>query len=471
MPRPLATLRERAASGLRAASAWLQDVPLADPMDRRNAATLQVLFLFLGTTVPLNWWRHVLAGMITPQLRVYMFADVAAALFCFASFWLIRRGRLRGGIALFVTAQLSAACAGYAATAVMFDQTVQMLSLLIAGLVLGRRALWTVFAMLLAVVAIGVLANLLPATRTEQALTRAAVILPSFVMSYLVVTLVLDRIIAAMRGALAESKARGERLEREMRERERAQAQLVEAQKLEATGRLASGVAHDFDNILALMAGFSGERHRVDPAAGGSARAEALAEALEGVEQAAQRGMTLTRKLLSFAQPLPARPETFDAGQALAELAPMLRQSFGPDVRVRVGRADTALPIRIDRHQFDLMLLNIASNARDAMPDGGAFEAAAARAADGRVEIVLRDSGHGMPAHVRERAFEPFFTTKPPGSGTGLGLAVAHGLVTGADGSIEVESAPGAGTAFRILLPFAAADAAPAGAQPSEVST
>lgn len=464
----LPRLRRRAVSGLRRVSDWLQRVPLDEPMDRRNAATLQVLFLFLGITVPLNWWRHLSAGMLAPQFQPFIAADIVAALLCWLCLWLIRRGALRGAIALFVTAQLGAASVGYATTGVLIDQTAQMLTLVIAGLILGRRALWTVFLMLLGVVLIGVGVALIPNAGAEQALTRAAVLLPSFFMSYLVITLVLDRSIAALREALAESKARGARLENEMREREQAQAQLIEAQKLEATGRLASGVAHDFDNILALMAAFSSERHRVDPGADAHARADALAQALEGVEQASQRGMALTRKLLTFARPQPATLDTVDVGRALAELAPMLRQTFGPDVRVRVPRVDAALPIRIDRHHFDLALLNLASNARDAMPDGGTFEASAGDAADGGVEIVLRDDGHGMHEAVRQRIFEPFFSTKAAGSGTGLGLAVVHSLVTGAGGTIEVESAPGAGTTFRIRLPRAP-DAQRA--QRSEVST
>ncbi|WP_231583360.1 ATP-binding protein [Luteimonas sp. FCS-9] len=437
-------------------------------MDRRNAATLQVLFLFLGVTVPLNWWRHIAVGMLAPQFRPFIAADIVAALLCFVCWWMIRRGALRGAIALFVTAQLGAASVGYATTGVLIDQTAQMLTLVIAGLILGRRALWTVFLMLLGVVLIGVGVALVPNVRAEQALTRAAVLLPSFFMSYLVITLVLDRSIAALREALTESKARGARLENEMRERERAQAQLIEAQKLEATGRLASGVAHDFDNILALMAAFSGERHRVDPGADAHARAEALAQALEGVEQAAQRGMALTRKLLTFARPQPAALETIDVGRALAELAPMLRQTFGPDVRVHVPRGEAALPIRIDRHHFDLALLNLASNARDAMPDGGTFAIDAGESDDGAIEIVLRDDGHGMGEAVRRRIFEPFFSTKATCSGTGLGLAVVHSLVTSAGGTIDVDSAPGAGTTFRIRLPRA--PEAPA-AQRSEVST
>lgn len=462
---PFSRPRGRLVDAFERISGWLQHVPLAEPMDRRNAATLQVLFVFLGTTVPFNWWRHLQADMIAPHLRPFIAADVTAALLCFVCFWLIRRGALRGAIALFVTGQLGSASVGYATTGVMLDQTVQMLALAIAGLILGRRALWVVFLMLLGVVLIGIGSALGSDARTARAIDRASVLLPSFFMSYLVITLVLDRSIAALREALAESKARGTRLENEMRERERAQAQLIEAQKLEATGRLASGVAHDFDNILALMSAFSAERHRVDPSANARTREQALVDALEGVEAASRRGMSLTRQLLTFARPQPAQIETVDVGAALDALTPMLRQTFGPDVRLQVTHAPGPLPIRIDRHQFDLMLLNIASNARDALPDGGRFEVSAS-AVDGAIELRLRDDGTGMPEAVRRRIFEPFFSTKPAGSGTGLGLAVAHSLVASAGGSIEVDSVPGTGTTFRIRLPRADAVA-----QPSEVST
>ena len=148
----------------------------------------------------------------------------------------------------------------------------------------------------------------------------------------------------------------------------------------------------------------------------------------------------------------------FDAVDALRELQPMLRQLFDGETRVRLDTTDAALPIYMDRGQFELMTLNIAANARDAMPEGGQFIVTANRASDGpSLEIALRDSGSGMTEAVRMNVFEPFYTTKPMGSGTGLGLAVVRDLVRAAHGSIDAESTPGQGTTFRIRLPLAEA--------------
>jgi signal transduction histidine kinase len=265
---------------------------------------------------------------------------------------------------------------------------------------------------------------------------------------------ILDRTISALRESLAESHARSRELQREMAERERAQTQLIHAQKMEAAGRLASGIAHDFNNVLGVILGFANERNRLDdPDPDARRDALALAQALEGVDEAARRGAAINRKLLSFSRQEPARAETFDAGDAMRELEPMLRRLLGSSVRLHVVANESPMPIRIDRSQFELMLFNIAANARDAMPGGGDFDIRVSPAEMSGVEIVLRDNGQGMTETVRELAFEPFFTTKPQCSGTGLGLSVAYSLVRSADGRIEIESAPGAGTTLHIHLP------------------
>ena len=152
------------------------------------------------------------------------------------------------------------------------------------------------------------------AQRTGDSTALAFHFLPSAIFSYFVITLVLDRSLTALRESLNESEARGGQLQREMAERERAQAQLVHSQKMEATGRLASGVAHDFNNILSVVLGFTAERHRLDdPDADPRRDARAMAEALEGIEPSAQRGIALIRKLLCFGRPDPANAEIFDA--------------------------------------------------------------------------------------------------------------------------------------------------------------
>ncbi len=436
-------------------SQWLQRVPIIDAVERRNAVAMQALLLFLGISVPLNWWLHSSMSMVSDGTLWVMLVDNGAALFGFVLVALIRRGRFRPAVVLFSASMLATMAMATWHFGLLRDQTTQMLCLVVSGLFLGRRALWTVFGLLLLVSAAGAFNEIAGGTVRLGPHGQVLSLLLSFAMSYLVVTMVIDLCITALRRSLVESDLRGQRLQEEVAERKRTQAQLVQSQKLEATGRLASGVAHDFDNILNLMTGFASERHRLnDPDYSSIENARALAFALEGVEAAARRGMSLTRRLLSFARPDVSRPEHFDAGVAVTELMPMLRQSFGPQVRLKLDCANVPLPVFLDRDQFDLMLLNIASNARDAMPDGGVFEVAASLSADGAsVDLRLRDNGVGMSDQVLAQAFEPFFSTKPAGQGTGLGLAVIHGLMRTAHGVIDIESTPGQGTTLHLRLP------------------
>ena len=237
-----------------------------------------------------------------------------------------------------------------------------------------------------------------------------------------------------------------------MAERERAQTQLIHAQKMEAVGRVASGVAHDFDNVLNVALGYAVGRERI-----ADRGASALMDALEGVELSVRRALSISRKLLNFSRQDLSRPEVFDAIAALRELQPMLRQLFGAATRVSLDVGDDALHVRMDRGQFELIALNIAANARDAMPDGGRFAVSATRAPDAdAIDLAFSDSGCGMPESVRARVFEPFYTTKPAGSGTGLGLAVTQDLITQMGGEIRVTSTSGAGTTFLIRLPLVA---------------
>jgi len=441
---------------LKRLSQWFQRVPIIEAVERRNAVAMQALLLFLGTTVPLNWWLHFSMGMVSTSTFWVMVVDIGAAVFGFVLVAMIRRGALRLSVVLFSVSMLLTMSMATWHFGLLRDQTTQMLCLVVSGLFLGRRALWTVFGLLLLISAAGGLNEMAGGTVRLGGGAQIISLILSFAMSYLVVTVVIDLCITALRRSLAESDLRGRQLQAEMAERERTQSQLVQSQKLEATGRLASGVAHDFDNILNLMTGFASERHRLDdPDYSHAENARALAFALEGVDAAARRGMSLTRRLLSFARPDASRPEHFDAGVAVTELLPMLRQSFGPQVRLKLDCANVPMPVFLDRDQFDLMLLNIASNARDAMPAGGVFEVTASPADDGSsVDLRLRDDGVGMSPHVLSQAFEPFFSTKPSGQGTGLGLAVIHGLMRTARGVIDIRSAPGQGTTLYLRLPM-----------------
>ncbi|WP_281851872.1 ATP-binding protein [Dyella sp. GSA-30] len=435
---------------------WLDGAPIADPLDRRNAPVMQLLLLFIGILLPLNWAYHLLVVRISHwQGRDALFAaDMATSAVALGGVWLIRRGRFGLAIrlllaALLLTAAMTATVIGFAM--LMYDQSNVVLSLIIGGLIMGRRTLWAIFATQLAIFAVGMTVDAIHLATMGKPALGAFGNGPSIVLTYLVITVVIDRCVSALRESLQESNARGQQLQREMAERERTQAKLLHAQKMEAVGRVASGVAHDFQNIIGVILGFSTRRERL-----ADTGAPALLDALEGVELAARRASAISRKLLSFSRNDVPTPETFDAALTLHELSPMLRQLFGHSVRLRIeDAAARVLRVRMDRGQFELMVLNIAANARDAMRDGGVFTITMDSDANERFAVIqLIDNGGGMDEDVRARIFEPFYTTKAPGEGTGLGLSVVRDLVEEANGEIEANSTPGQGTTFVLRLPL-----------------
>ncbi|MCD9031893.1 histidine kinase [Luteimonas sp. Y-2-2-4F] len=443
---------------LRRTGAWLRRVPIDDPVDRRNAPALQVLLIFLGVEIPLNKGYHLLSGHVAmggARLAVDIGTDLAITAAAWSAVWMIRRGRLKPAIATFVAVVMCCAVAanlafGYQLQA--FDPY-PMVMLTLAALVIGRRALWIVYLCIPAVFALGMAS---PWGRDPAAAGRAFQNLPSLAFSYLMIAIVLDRTVAALRETLWKAQRSAQRLRVEMQERERMRERLLHMQKIESVGHLASGVSHDFNNILGAIIGYASERHRLDELDfDPETDARRLGDALEGVELAAQRGVAVSRKLLSFGRRELAVPTRFDAAQALRELQPMLRQLFDGRVRVSLDLPDAPVRVHLDRSQFDLVMLNFAANARDAMPGGGEF-ALRAREEGDAVRIVVADTGSGMPPEVMRQAFEPFFTTKPPGEGTGLGLAVAREMAEQAGGTLEVDSAPGAGARFTLRLPRAA---------------
>ncbi len=223
--------------------------------------------------------------------------------------------------------------------------------------------------------------------------------------------------------------------------------QLRQAQKMEAVGRLAGGVAHDFNNLLqAMLATVGVLRQRAGEATESGGQ---LAE----LEDSVRRGAALTRQLLLFARREVSTRETLDLGQVLSEAAPMLRRLIPENIPVVMEFGSEPLPVDGDRGQLQQVLMNLVVNAVDAMPDGGSLAVRAGRSAD-TLWWEVADSGAGMTDEVQRRLFEPFFTTKR--MGTGLGLAVAHGIVTTHGGRIEVTSTAGDGTTFRITLPSSA---------------
>jgi PAS domain S-box-containing protein len=237
-------------------------------------------------------------------------------------------------------------------------------------------------------------------------------------------------------------------------ERRDAEARLRQAQKMEALGQLTGGVAHDFNNLLAVIQGNLSLLH----AALGS-RPE-LIELLDDAMAAAVAGADLTHRLLAFGRRQTLYPQPSDAGALLTQLVRVLERTLGAAITIRLDLAADLWPILVDRSLLETSILNLALNARDAMPEGGVLDIAAANVATcgdgaGFVEVVVTDTGSGMTPDVLARAPQPFFTTKAKGQGTGLGLSMVHGFVQQSGGSIALASAPGAGTTIRLRLPRA----------------
>lgn len=440
---------------------WLWRAPVADPVDRRNAPMLQVVLLLLGTTSPLMWaYRAFIADIPwRPGELQGMAMSLLVSTTALAGVLLIRRGRLQWAIRQMLVVIAATMILGYALhgfNSGRYEQPLLVVWIVLAGLMVGRRALWLMYAAVVLAFVLGTLADARVATDPIDTGFNLAVNGFIHAVMFLLIAVVVDRSVTALRETLAEATRRGDELARtnrllgdEMAERERVQTQLVHAQKVEAVGRLASGVAHDFNHLLGLILGYAAKGRASDDNA-------ELKNALGGVESAGRRAAAVAHKLLDFGRRDGLRIERFDAGDALRELQPMLRQLFDPRVRIGLVLPEDALPVEFDRARFDLVVLNIAANANDAMPEGGRFDVAASRSVDGRgLVLELRDSGQGMDESVRARLFEPFFTTKPAGQGTGLGLSVVHDLVLAAHGGIVVDSAPGQGTTVRIELPFA----------------
>jgi signal transduction histidine kinase/CheY-like chemotaxis protein len=249
----------------------------------------------------------------------------------------------------------------------------------------------------------------------------------------------------------------------------RLEDELRQAHKMDAVGQLAGGIAHDFNNLLTAIIGFSDLLRRNDDAPA------LVKEDASAILATAERGADLARNLLTLARTAPSREEPVELHQVLTEVRDIASRTFDRRIAVRLElNADTPI-VTGDRSLLTNAILNLALNARDAMPDGGRItistsirllnDEECARLANviepgAFVVTVVRDTGSGMPPEIRERIFEPFFTTKPAGKGTGIGLSMVYGTVRSHSGAIEVESQVGVGTAFTIYLPVRMIDSA-----------
>jgi signal transduction histidine kinase len=263
----------------------------------------------------------------------------------------------------------------------------------------------------------------------------------------------LARLIPAIERALRDVAQR--------RERSRLEEQLRQSQKLEGIGRLAGGIAHDFNNILTTIAGYS--EMVLDQIGPDKPISGDLIEIRKATDRAAQ----LTRQLLAFSRQQVLRVADIDVNEVVWAMRGMLQRLIGEDIVVEINLTDALPPIRADRIQLEQVLMNVAANARDAMPSGGRFTIETAlgtadevvsltglRAAPGRyLKLSMTDTGVGMDERTRQLLFEPFFTTKELGKGTGLGLATVYGIVKQLDGYIWVTSEVGKGSTFTMFFP------------------
>ena len=266
---------------------------------------------------------------------------------------------------------------------------------------------------------------------------------------------VMAALVVIMFGAANASLAEAHRaLKVEMAERERAEAALLQSQKMEAMGQLTGGVAHDFNNLLMVASsGMDLLERTEDPV-----RRERLKD---GIRQAIERGASLTQQLLAFSRRSPLQPEVIDLPAQIEGMGVLLDRSLREDISAEVRMAPGLWPIEVDPAQLEVAMLNIALNARDAMPNGGKIVITAENVSDYRdarlagdfVRLSIHDTGVGVPKENLARLFEPFLTTKGVGQGTGLGLSQVYGFTRASGGTVSIESEVGQGTTISLYIP------------------
>jgi signal transduction histidine kinase len=443
-------------AGINGALAWITRRQEQGPDEVRSARMLAVLLVFMGLYHPI---ALVLFGWLTPWLpnpaeaAPFTAAVTAVTWGCYV---LLRRGHFNMAASLFLVVSLAGVGWPYLRWGLAIQSGAQLITLvppILGALLLGRWVLWLCAATLLVII-LGAAWIDIARHFYDPGVVRSAVLLAlRSGAGVLAASLLLDRAAALMGAYVNELAERNrqlaltrDRLQLEMDERERSRRQLLHAQKVEAAGRLAGGVAHDFNHLLGLVLGYA-QRGRQEQDVG------QLHAMFEGVESAARRAAAVSRRLLDFSRLEATHPKVFDAAGLVEELRPMMRHMFPDEVELRIELPSTPQHVFFDPDQLELMLLNLASNAAEAMPAGGVFTVSLPGPDPQWVEISAADTGRGMRPEEVDRCREPFYTTKPAGQGTGLGLSVASDLVGRAGGELLIDSVPGEGTTVRVRLP------------------
>ena len=464
--------------------AWLARIGGTDPIERRQAYILQAIILaivatFLVATVS-NAIRAASGGAPANPIPNLTFVAVTLGLL-----FILRRGQFRIVAALFVAFLVYAFAQALAGTGLARGGpylALLLVPVIIAGLLLPR--LW------LLVTAIAVYVAAFVAVQSDPLLTDPSLPSPmgNFLFATLFAWIVVDQFGGTVRRALLRALAHEHELEHgrealaarttdlqeavgalkaEMAERQRLEDEqeamrqrMLENQRLESIGRLAGGVAHDFNNMLTAIGGYT-------DLASARATLEEARNDLQGVRHAADQAAALTRQLLAFSRNQELRPSVVDLSEIVVRVEPLLRRLLGEQVQLIVRAADDVWPVLVDPSQMESIIVNLAVNARDAMESGGTLTIETANVAldndyaRTHAEVVpgpyamvaVSDTGIGMDEATAARIFEPFFTTKALGQGTGLGLASVYGTIRQSGGHIWVYSEPGHGTTFKLYLP------------------
>jgi signal transduction histidine kinase len=461
------------------ARTWLMGVPAPDPVARRHAPSVLVLCglgaiaLVVGEMVR---WQE---GALQHDLAVSLMR-LAGAVVLGSAFVLVRGGRFKAGVSLFVTGAVLISAAGVALTgfAANSRSLIELtMPLALAALLVGRRALWTSMAAYALGFSIGGLRDrgLLWGTGPHTPPTLPFGAVGTAVIAFTVVCIVLDRVGLSLREGFELALARQRELERtgaalaevntavkaEMARRQLAEAQLIEAQKMESVSRLSGGVAHDFNNLLTVILACTQISQEM------LASGHPVQENLDGIREAAERAADLTRQLLAFARRQLVEPKVLQIDERVRSTQKLLTRLLGENIRVKTELAASRWDVLIDPGQLDQLIVNLAVNARDAMPAGGQLaivtrevrlesdktSALFSLPAGEYVVLAVTDQGTGMDPETARRVFEPFFTTKGGTKGTGLGLATCYGIVLQAGGAIFVETELDRGTTFAVHLP------------------